>query len=158
MKELFKRVSPLFVAFGVALIFDATLQAATSTKAPAPAETNSVTNGLQQEIPKSLFVIPSSPKEGRNPFFPQSAEVVPVPEKARSAPVDSSMFVLNGMTPSGPKRTAMINSRTFEAGESGEVKLPSGNKALIKCEEIRNDSVIIVIDGQRRELRLRFGL
>jgi hypothetical protein len=52
----------------------------------------------------------------------------------------------------------MINGRTFEAGEEGEVRLPSGGKAMIKCEEIRSDSAVILFNGVRRELRLRFGL
>jgi hypothetical protein len=51
----------------------------------------------------------------------------------------------------------MINGRTFEAGEEGEVKLPGGARVLIKCEEIKADSAIIVIGGQRRELRFRTG-
>lgn len=134
-----------------------TVRAATQTKAaPGNAGTNSAPAAVEQEIPKSVFVIPSSPKQGRNPFFPQSAEVVQQPVKTSN--VDPSMFVLNGITPNGPKRTAMINSRTFEAGESGEVRLPIGGKALIKCEEIRADSVLIIFDGQRRELKMRFGL
>jgi hypothetical protein len=52
----------------------------------------------------------------------------------------------------------MINSHTFEEGESAEVKLPNGAKVLIKCEEIKNDSVAITVEGQRRELKYRFGL
>lgn len=52
----------------------------------------------------------------------------------------------------------MINGRTFEPGEEGEVRLSNGAKVLIKCEEIRTDSTVIVLNGVRRELRLRFGL
>ena len=145
----------LLAVFATAAV---TVRAATPTKpAPGNAGTNSAPAAVEQEIPKSVFVIPSSPKQGRNPFFPQSAEVVAQPIKASNT-VDPSLFVLNGITPNGPKRTAMINSRTFEAGESGEVRLPTGSKALIKCEEIRADSVLIIFDGQRRELRMSFGL
>ncbi len=111
------------------------------------------------EIPKSVFVIPATPKEGRNPFFPQSAQPLPELDKSqKNRPFEPGWFTLNGITPNGPKRTCMINSRTFEAGESGEVKLPSGARILIKCEEIRNDSVVIIVNGERRELRMRFGL
>ncbi len=101
-----------------------------------------------------MFVIPSSPKDGRNPFFPQSRIDAPKP---KDAPADFSGIVLNGIT-SPPKRTAMINGRTFEQGESAEIKFSNGVKLLIKCEEIRTDSAIISVEGQRRELRLRFGL
>jgi hypothetical protein len=107
-------------------------------------------------IPLSTFVIPSQPAEGRNPFFPQST--VRVPQRITSPSViDASLFVLNGIT-SPPRRTAMINGRTFEPGEEGEVRLASGNKTLIKCEEIRAESAIIVVGGQHRELKLRSGL
>lgn len=132
------------------------VEAATS-KAPGGSRTNAVPSVILVEIPQSVFTIPSNPREGRNPFFPQSIPAVPVPTPRPGSPPDFSSFVLNGIT-SPPKRTAMINGRTFEAGEEGEVKLASGGKAMIKCEEIRSDSAVILVNGQRRELRLRFGL
>ena len=126
-------------------------------KDPVPS-TNSVPAVAEQEIPQSVFLIPVTPKDGRNPFFPESAQIVPQITKPKGDQFGDQAFVLNGMTPSGPRRTAMINGRTFEIGESGEVRLPSGTKLLIKCEEIKVDSVIISVDGQRREIRMRFGL
>jgi hypothetical protein len=109
-------------------------------------------------IPQSLFTLPGQPGEGRNPFFPQSSVRVIVPPRLNPQnPVETYTFVLNGIT-SPPKRTAMINGRTFEPGEEGEVRLPSGAKMMIKCEEIKAESAIIVVSGQRRELRLRSGV
>jgi hypothetical protein len=108
-------------------------------------------------IPQSVYVVPSTPKDGRNPFFPQSVATPAVVKPKEGAAVDMAAFVLNGIT-SPPRRTAMINGRTFEPGEEGEVKLPNGAKVLIKCEEIGSDSTIIQVNGVRRELRLRFGL
>jgi hypothetical protein len=106
--------------------------------------------------PQSVFVIPATPKEGRNPFFPRSkpetTSVSPRPE-----PVESGAFVLNGIT-SPPKQTAMINGRTFEVGEVGDVKFHSGSKVSIKCLEIRDDAAIIEVGTQRRELRMRTGI
>jgi hypothetical protein len=119
----------------------------------AGAESNAA--AAQGTIPQSIFIIPSTPKEGRNPFFPQSATAAP-PLRLTEAPLDTSGLVLNGIT-SPPKRTAMINGRTFEPGEEADVKMPSGAKVLIKCEEIRAESAVILIMGQRRELRLRAG-
>jgi hypothetical protein len=105
-------------------------------------------------IPKSTFEISAA---ARNPFFPnsaqqQTAKVIstnPDPPK-----VPEAVLILNGLT-GPPKRTAMINGRTFEAGEEAEVRLPSGSKQLVKCEEIKDNSAIILVAGQRRELRLR---
>ncbi len=133
-------------------------QAQANTKPAGPAS-GAASRAAPAEIPKSVFVIPATAKEGRNPFFPQSAQPLPELDKSqKNRPFEPGWFTLNGITPNGPKRTCMINSRTFEAGESGEVKLPSGARMLIKCEEIRNDSVIIIVNGERRELRMRFGL
>ncbi|HTL58756.1 MAG TPA: hypothetical protein VL361_23920 [Candidatus Limnocylindrales bacterium] len=134
-----------------------TLARAGSSKPAGASHNNAVPTVSQVEIPLSKFDIPASPRDGRNPFFPQSAIVAPIVASKPNAALDFSSIVLNGIT-SPPKRTAMINGRTFERGEEGEVRLPSGAKVLIKCEEIRADSAIIFSNGQRRELRLRFGL
>ena len=141
----------------LALIVSGKAEAAAPTpRNPVPAKpTKTVAPAQEPEIPPSVFVIPPSAKEGRNPFYPKSSAPVPVPIPR---PTDVlSGIVLNGLT-SPPKPTAMINGRTFEVGEPGEIKLPGGAKLLIKCEEIKADSAVIVIDGQRRELRLRFGI
>src|SRR5215472_2475699 len=96
-------------------------------------------------IPQSVFVIPSQPSKGRNPFFPQSVTRVVAPTLIKPNSVDTTLFVLNGIT-SPPRRTAMINGRTFESGEEGEVRLANGGKAMIKCEQIRADSAVILFD------------
>ena len=130
---------------------------AASSKAPGTGKNSVVATFTPVDIPQSVFVAPATPKDGRNPFFPQSVAAQPVIKTKESTQIDMSGFVLNGIT-SPPRRTAMINGRTFEPGEEGEVKLPSGAKVLIKCEEIRADSTVITVSGARRELKLRFGL
>lgn len=127
-----------------------------TSHAAAPAEETKPSDPWPPELPQSVFVIPSSPKDGRNPFFPRStfgADTVVTPKPGH---VEFSSFVLNGIT-SPPKRTAMINGRTFEVGEEGEVRLQGGGKEFIKCEEIRADSAVILVHGQRLELRFRSG-
>jgi len=111
------------------------------------------------EIPLSVFVVPSSTTEGKNPFYPRSTMGMEQPKIPRPAPVfDSSSLVLNGIT-SKPKPSAMINSRTFEPGEEGEVKLAAGGKMLVRVEEIHDDAVVVLVNGNvRRELHLRNGI
>jgi hypothetical protein len=110
--------------------------------------TNQVAALAAVEIPKSVF----EPAIGRNPFFPTSGFAAQIPQQVTPvSPVDPNAFILNGIT-SPPKRTAMINGRTFEVGEEGEVRLLGGAKVLIKCEEIRDDSAVISVKGQRREV------
>ena len=144
------------------LVFVAVFFASSSALMAAPKTTAPATNApaadtYQWEIPQSVFQVPANPREGRDPFFPNSI-LGPQPVKPKeAAPVDLSGFVLNGIT-SPPRRTAMINGRTFEAGESGEVRTSNGSKVLIKCVEIKSDSAIIEVAGQRQELRMRFGV
>jgi hypothetical protein len=124
--------------------------------APKGGPTPATAAAAPAEIPLSVFILPSNPKEGRNPFFPQSVAAAPV-IKSKEATVDTSAIVLNGIT-SPPKRTAMINGRTFEPGEEGEIRMSGGGKTLIKCVQITDDSAVILVNGVRRELRLRMGV
>jgi len=117
------------------------------TNAPAP----------EAEIPLSVFVLPATQREGRNPFFPNSSLFAPV-AKVQVATADySNALVINGITPLGRRRTVMINGKTLEQGEQAEVPIPGG-KLLLKCEEIKEDSAIVSYNGLRRELHLRSGL
>jgi hypothetical protein len=144
--------SPL-LALLVALLSPAVSQASSKdaqAKTPGRAQPRSVP---EVPIPQSVFAA----NEGRNPFFPESTARVVIPKVNTERPIETISIVLNGIT-SKPKPTAMINGRTFEPGEEGEVKLPAGGRMLIKCEEIKTESAIIVVGGQRRELRLRSGV
>jgi hypothetical protein len=132
-----------------------TARAAASPAPPAPPSTNvSPAAALTVGVPRSVFVVPTSPKQGRNPFFPRSGFHGPATEP-KPQPVPTSAIVLNGLT-SPPRASAMINGRTFETGESGQIKLPNGTKVQVKCLEIRPpDAAVAIIGAERRELRLR---
>ena len=91
--------------------------------------------------PQSVFVIPASPTDGRNPFFPSSKPEAAVVAQKTTA-IESGSFVLNGIT-SPPKRTAMINGRTFEVDEAGEIKFQDGMRITIRSVEIRDERAII---------------
>ena len=152
MKVSLRSLRPLLaLSFGLSFSLPAAPKPSAATNSPAA-------DPHAWDIPESVFQIPSNPTEGRDPFFPHST-LAPVPIKpTKQAPVvDASSLVLNGIT-SPPKRTAMINGRTFEVGETGEVKLPNGARILIKCIDIKNESAIIEVAGQRQELRMRFGV
>ncbi len=136
-----------------------TVSAAQSPKAPVPpgkATAPAVVTNAPVVIPQSVFVVPQSSRDGRNPFFPNSTLGQEAPKTKTAAPSIAS-FVLNGIT-SPPRRTAMINGRTFEVGETGEIRLADGSKAKITCEEIRDTSALISVNGERRELHLRASL
>jgi len=104
-------------------------------------------------IPQSTFNLQP---EDRNPFFPRSTVVVELPKANKESQPDYSVLVLNGLT-SAPKPTAMVNGKTLERGEESDVRLRDGSKVHIRCLEIKADSAVIEVNGQRLELRLRFG-
>ena len=106
------------------------------------------------EIPKSVFVVPANTREGRNPFFPGPSEQQKQPGGTRQEVSDKITLVLNGLS-GPPKRMAMINGRSFERGEKSEVKLGDGSRIYVECVDIRDDSVLVNVNGQPRELRLR---
>jgi hypothetical protein len=118
--------------------------------APATAPATSFSSA---EIPQSTFTMPRTPKEGRDPFFPNSAYpygLTPTAPKQIVAPTPS--LVLNGL--SGPPWIATINGTTFASGEERELKIANGT-FMVRCVEIKQDSVVIEIAGQRKELRLK---
>jgi hypothetical protein len=153
MKTCFRLSSIVWVPLLLALLIPAFAQAsakdssAKTTGRPQPRSVPDV------PIPQSVFAV----GEGHNPFFPQSTPRAVVAKPTKENPIETFNFVLNGIT-SPPRRTAMINGRTFEPGEEGEVKFTSGQRMMIKCVEIKADSATIEVNGQRRELKLRSGL
>lgn len=112
------------------------------------------------EIPRSEFVIPTSPMEGRDPFYPDSTRMFAMAAKTASKgaakPAPSVQFQLKAISTSGGRRVASINNRPFETNEEGELAFGSA-RIRIRCVEIRDDSVLIEVDGQPHELRLRPG-
>jgi hypothetical protein len=139
----------------LALLSPAVVAWAAGPAAPAAqVSTNlSPAAAITGELPQSVFLIPKTPKQGRNPFFPRSTWN---DSGAHSKPdsIDPSAVVLNGLT-SPPRPTAVINGRTFEPGETGEIRLPNGARVRVHCVDIGTNSVVALIGAQRCELRLR---
>lgn len=124
---------------------------ATSGKAPATTKVAPV----EPEPPKSVFRVPASSQEGRDPFFPLSSlrtsQVSPSKPPAAAAPAE---LELKGISGSADHRLAIINNRTFEPGEEGTV-LSNVGRVRITCKEIGADSVRVILNGQERTLTLR---
>jgi hypothetical protein len=132
-------------------------QAAPGNPAKTAPEPSGSSTAVQAEIPQSVFIIPVTAKEGRNPFFPHSIAEAPV-ATPRATVLDTSGVVLNGVT-SRPTPMVMINGVTFVKGEEHEIRLPSGARVKVRCDEIREDSALVLVNGVlARELRMRAGL
>jgi hypothetical protein len=131
------------------------------TAAAKPAASNR-TNAPSSEIAiaqSSFQQFPANNREGRDPFYPRSLrpyqEVTP---KAKPATTPLTEFALKGLTPHGNPPTAMINNRVLAVGEEGEIKLPGGGKTLVRLLEIKEESAVIEVAGQRVELRFKRGV
>ena len=123
--------------------------ARTPAAVPAAAAATAV---AAQEQNKSVFV--DRPNFGRDPFFPNSSRRGTIVQDTVVEPAANfNNIVLKGISGTTDKRLAIINNKTFEAGEDGELRI-SGHLTKIKCVEVREKSVVISINGITRELFL----
>lgn len=131
-------------------------QSSTNAKAAA---TSTNESPKEAPVPKSVFVMPKDKLQGIDPFFPRSTypytgPVVPIiiptnPEPVR-VEVELKLKAISGLP---EHRLALINNHTFEAGEEGEIITNKG-RMRIRCLEIHQDSAVVQVGAERRELRL----
>jgi hypothetical protein len=142
-----RSVAPAFVA-GVFLL----------VTIPAMGEgTNSAAGPVLKPIPKSVFIIPTAPVEGRDPFFPNSTRAPGSVQPEKQVHTDSapSLFVLNGLTLSQGSPMAIINGRTIAVGETGPIPTSGGDVSVHLIEIKNNTSVVIQYGSQTQELHMR---
>jgi hypothetical protein len=101
--------------------------------------------------PRSAFTLPSTSKEGRDPFFPDSTRCYETVVAASSRVADVTSLVLRGFSGSMDHRLVIINNHTFATGDEGDVITLTG-RIHLSCIEIKTNSVVIEVGGQRREL------
>jgi hypothetical protein len=101
-------------------------------------------------IPQSIFE--SAPPAGKDPFFPNSARG-PKITKTEPVVVRIPEITLKGITGTVSKRLCILNNRTFEVGETAEMKV-SGQSITVKCLEIKTKSAVVTINGIEKELNL----
>lgn len=147
------------LALAVALLGLAFAARAAQTPAASSGHAQAATNAapLELEIPKSVFINPSTPQEGKDPFFPQSTrlrKVSAVSTTTTNPPVVVVELELKGISGTANRPLAIINNQTFGANEEAAVSTASG-PIRIRCLEIKTDSVRVLVNGQERLLRLR---
>ena len=132
---------------------------ATSTT-PAGSPATPTATPLETEIPQSVFIVPTSPSEGRDPFFPRTSRLFAGTRTAsnvRTSPPSALVeLALKGISGTRERPLAIINNQTFAAGEENDV-ITGTRRVRIRCVEINvpAETVIIQIGNERRELRLR---
>ena len=99
----------------------------------------------------SVFVIPSQPSEGRDPFFPNSTRPY---EQAitKHHSVDVTSLKIKGFSEVAGQRYVIINNHTFGEGDEGDVITPEG-RLHIKCLSISLDSVLVESGGTQHVLK-----
>jgi hypothetical protein len=157
MKTLPRFRYPLLAGLALSSVLVVTAQAATATNAPAPAKSQPAATNSVIEIPKSQFTIPTTVADGRDPFFPNSSRLAAkaVTGKAPAAPTVT--LVLQGISGTEAKRFALISGRTMVVGEEADIAVDK-SRVRVRCLDIREDSVVVDVDGKQQELKLRPGL
>lgn len=143
-------------AFAVLALAALNSEAATT---PVPkAETVSSSAAVSKTAtPVSVFTMPQNPKQGRDPFFPNSTRLAATmqPTNAPSETTDLNLaLTLQGISGQTGRRLAIINGRTLAENEAVDIAVGS-MRVNVRCIEIRADSVVIEAANVRRELRLR---
>ena len=102
-------------------------------------------------VSRSVFVIPTNSKDGRDPFFPNSTRPYETVSATRPHAGDVSSLVLKGISGPPNHRLVIINNHTFGVGDEETLVTPQG-PIHIHCVEIKARSVVIESGGQRHEL------
>jgi hypothetical protein len=141
-------------AMGAAL----SVAAVTSFAAPSPADSaaRSRTTPVIVDVPAPQSVFVDRPDFGRDPFFPKSrrrGEVAPTNSSPVEPTANFNNIVLKGISVNSERRLAILNNKTFEVGEEGEIRV-NGQPVSVKIAEIRDKSVVIIVNGVSKELFL----
>jgi len=124
--------------------------------ANAAGGTTTNTAAKPPEVAKSTFVMPRNKVEGRDPFNPNSTyPYVGSAPSGGTKPVSVAVDLkLTGIGGTPDRRLCTINGRTFGKGEDGEMTV-GGGKVQVHILEILEDSVVLTVNGEQRELRFR---
>jgi hypothetical protein len=99
---------------------------------------------------KSVFVMPSSPKEGRDPFFPDSTRPYEA-AVATSHVVEVTSLAVKGYSVVNGVPCVIINNHSFMAGDEGDVLTPGG-RVHVRCLQIKPTVAIVDVNGRRHDL------
>jgi hypothetical protein len=135
--------------------------AAAVQAAPPAADDRGASNAPPS--PLDFVFVPSvfedSPASGTDPFFPKSGRraLLNLATNQSAARVEIPDLVLKGISGPRHRRLALINNYTFGVGEEADIRV-GGQNCRVKLVEVRDQSVVVSIKGQTRELNLRKGL
>jgi hypothetical protein len=100
----------------------------------------------------SIFIMPTSPSEGRDPFFPNSTRPYEDSIVKHHTAVDITSLQIKGFSVIAGHHYVIINNHTFGEGDEGDV-LTSDGRIHIRCLSIGADSVLVESGGAQHILK-----
>ena len=104
-------------------------------------------------LPRSIFIMPASVRDGRDPFFPES----PRPYEDAVASQQSQQataFVIKGLSIEHGRAMVIINNHTFAVGDEGDVLTTTG-RVHLRLAAIGANSATIEVNGSKREISIK---
>jgi len=148
---------------------------AKNKKAAQPTEeiSNPTAASTEKLVPLASFS--TNINDGVDPFFPDSDRRLPktsqakTEESRRKVKPLSDFLRLTGLWGSSSQPLALINRTPFAPGEEARVtvvvpddqkKVSESHKLVVRCLEVRQDSVLIMVEGEQgtKELSMRSRL
>lgn len=115
------------------------------------------TNAIAPQEVRSVFVMPNSPAEGRDPFYPNATSLYHIQSSGPAVPHTPGIDLLKLVGILG-NSLATINGVTFGVGETQDVKTTSGPVSVrLLSIKPQDESVLIEANGIRRELKVGGG-
>ena len=120
--------------------------------ASLPVSPSSSTNKPVVVAARSIFVQPTNVREGRDPFFPESTRVYDANTQANPTHrVEATSLLLKGISGTPGHWFVIINNHTFAVGDEGDILTATG-RAHIHLLEVRDDAVVVEVNGERHSL------
>jgi hypothetical protein len=142
-----KKQQKLLTGWRVTLIFGLA-----ATVLPVAASDSDGKRAAPPAPARSIFEQPSSPKDGRDPFFPNSMRYFASMVVPTAKPKDLTSLVIRGKSGTPDHPLVIINDVTFAEGDDRDV-ITSGGRIHIHCFQIAGDLVVIEANGQHHQLR-----
>jgi len=94
---------------------------------------------------QSVFTLPATYRDGRDPFYPESTRVFES-EVSTSRTVEITSLKVPGISGRPGHLLAIINNHTFAVNEEGDVKTDAGTVHL-HCLDIQPTFVVVEMNG-----------
>lgn len=130
-----------------------------SSLAAAPGSSSRSSSSLTNEMPQSEFTLPANPREGRDPFFPNSMRPYEAVKEARAAKggVMPGELVVKGIIATKNGGLAIINNHPFGEDETGIVITKDGRRLEVHCVAIDPGSGTVTVEAAGSRVVLRFS-